>query len=338
VSLGAFVLTLPGLALADAQRVSLLTPSCELPGVDTSELRQAVALELQADGLLLSPAGQHSPGSDVLLLVEAACPGPDQLTLRAERGTARQSRAFRLSELAVPQRSRALSLSLAELAALVLEPPASKSTAAKAETDTEPVAIVEQDSAPVAVPAPAPSLPASSPARARVPKIPAPVRAPAWRLGLSPELRYFERTALWGARAQLERARFRYGVGLLMAPTEVAAGRVWTRLVHASGTYALPLWGDAERSLVESGPRVGLGYTFMSVRASADSIGQDARDWYADLAWTARFTAALSRSVRLSFGAEVGYGRGPIGYADNVIVAQTSGPFASAFLQSSLPL
>jgi hypothetical protein len=40
----------------------------------------------------------------------------------------------------------------------------------------------------------------------------------------------------------------------------------------------------------------------------------------------------------MGLGAEIGYGRGPIGYADNVVVAQTAGPFASLLLEGSLLL
>ena len=60
-----------------------------------------------------------------------------------------------------------------------------------------------------------------------------------------------------------------------------------------------------------------------------------------DLFWQVdpdHFWIASKRSMRLGLGAELGYGRGPIGYADNVVIAQTSGPFASLSVESSLQL
>jgi hypothetical protein len=338
-SLGALLLSLPRPVLAaDTQSVSLLLPGCELPGVSAGELRRAVALELQSEGLILSPAGDLSPDRDAQVLVEATCSAPDELTLRAQHGVVHQSRVFRLSELAVPQRPRALALSISELASLVLHPPALKPMAREPlvpEPEDEPTPAVKPP--PAAAPA-APAAPASalSPASAAAnPSLP--IEA-AWRLALVPELRFFSHTSLWGARAQLERARFRYTVGLLASLRQAPAGSVWTRLAQVSAAYAFPLSGEARRSLIETGPRLGLGYAFMSARAAADATATDARDWYADVAWALRYSTTVSRSVRLGLGAELGYGRGPIGYAGNVVIAQTSGPFASLLLEGSLLL
>jgi len=86
---------------------------------------------------------------------------------------------------------------------------------------------------------------------------------------------------------------------------------VSTWLAQVSAAYAFPLLGESRRSLVETGPRLGLGYTFMSSRAVADATANDARDWYADLAWTVRCSTRVSRSAELGLAAELGYGRGP---------------------------
>jgi hypothetical protein len=344
-ALSLLLATVPGAALADTQRVSLLLPGCELPGVSSEELRQAVALELQPDGLMLAAAGELSPERDVLLQVEGACPNPDELTLRAQRTGTRLSRTFRLSELAIEQRPRALSLSLSELASLVLHAPAPDST-------SEPVPVEPRDEEPPAAPElPAPSTdavsapPARKPAaeRARPARAVSAERAPpptnqAARLALAPELRWFAHSTLWGARVALERERFRYHAGLLLGASHAAAGSVWTQLVHAGAAYAFPVLGAAEGSRLETGPRLGLGYTFMSAQASAHAQGFDARDWYADAAWAVGYRATISRSVGLRLCAELGYGRGPIGYADDVVIAQTSGPFASLSLEGSLQL
>lgn len=337
----AALLTLSSPAVAaDAGRVALLLPSCELPGVSAGELRHAVALDLQAEALLLAPAGELSPERDVQVLIEATCPTPDELTLSAERGGEQQRRSLRLSELSLEQRARALSLALSELVSLVLHPPPPRPA-----LSTPEAAFPPED--PPAPPSPAPIV---EPAPARVPapkpalvttrdQAPIDTRArPRWRVGFAPVLRLFEGTPLWGAQVQLSRARIRYGAGLLMARKEAPAGSVWTRLVHASVGYALPLLGEAQRATLESGPRLGLGYTFLSAEGRGRVLAYDARDWYLDAAWTARYEAALSGSLRLGLGAELGYGRGPIGYADDVPLAQTSGVFASLLLDGSLPL
>lgn len=353
VSLGLLLIGLPRPALADPQRVSLLLPGCELPGASANELRRALALELQSEGLVLSPAGELSPERDVQVLVEASCPAPDQLTLRAQRGAVQQLRTFRLSDLAAEQRPRALSLSISELASLLLQPPApgpvepeptllDENEATPATPPPAPPATTPPRATPAPTPPPAtpPSAPSAASSPARVPVTPTPPtpRQSGSRLAFAPELRFFPHTFLWGARAQLARAHFRYAAGLLLATSHASAGRVLTRLVHGSVTYAFPVLGQVPRSLLETGPRLGVGYTFMSARASGNASANDARDWYADLAWTLSYSSPISRSLRLGLGAELGYGRGPIGYADNLVVAQTSGPFASLLLECSLDL
>lgn len=321
---------------AEPERVALLLPGCELPGVNGAELRRALALDLKTEGLVLAPAGELSPERDLQLRVEAACPTPESLSLRAERAAERQSRTLLLSDLALDQRPRALSLALSELVSLVLRPP-QRSEALTAE---EPPAAE-----------PAPAAPAPTPALVPPPApIPAPPvvtlqsdtgRAPAavvWRLGIAPGLRFFQGTRLWGGELQLARAGWRLGGGLWMARNTATSGAVWTRLVQASVGYGFPLLSNAGGSLLESGPRLGVGHTFMSVAPRNGAQGHDARDWYFDGAWTARYSSAISTRVRLGLGVEIGYARGPIGYADDARIAQTSGPFGSLVFDGSLPL
>ena len=342
--LGALLLTLSRPTLADnAERVSLLMPGCELPFVNAGELRQAVALDLQSEGLTLAPAGEFAPERDLLMIIETNCLAPDELTLRAERGDIRQRRAFHLSELAIEQRPRALSLSLAELASLVLHPPPAPAPPPPSPVDPEPAGLTQSEPTAAGKPPPAavaaaPRIQPRAPARASAPaaKKHPPSDDRAYRLGLAPELRFYAHTTLWGMSTRLQRANWSCGAGLLMAAEHAPIGAVWTRLAQANAAYAFPLLGEVQASLIETGPRLGLGYAIMSARPAAGARGYDARDWYVDLAWTLRFTKAFSRALRLSLGAELGYARGPIGYADNVIIAQTSGPFASLALEVSL--
>jgi hypothetical protein len=309
--------------------------------VNGSELREAVALDLQADGLLLAPMGELSRGRDVELLIEATCPLPDLLTLHAERGSARQARTLRLSELAAEQRPRALSLALTELVSLLFIP-----APTPAEEPTPPEPEPAPATAPTAPPAPAPSTPSAPVVRpdADVKPEPSPEDAeskPAstsWWLGLAPHFRLFRVTTLGGAQALLSRGRLRYAAGLLMARSETSSGSVWTRLAHVSAAYAFPLWGEPEGSVLESGPRLGVGYGFMSARANDGVSAHDARDWYADGAWMARYRASSFASTRLGIGLEVGYGLGPVGYADDSAIARLSGPFVSLTADCSLPL
>jgi hypothetical protein len=338
-SLGALVLALSSpVGAAGEERVALLLPACELPGVNGSELREAVALDLQADGLLLAPMGELSRGRDVELLIEASCPVPELLTLHAERGSARQARTLRLSELAAEQRPRALSLALTELVSLLFIPaptPAEEPESAPASASTPPAPPALAPSTPVAPvvrpdadakPEPSPVEAESKPARA------------SWWLGLAPHFRLFRVTTLGGAQALLSRGRLRYAAGLLMARSETSSGSVWTRLAHVSAAYAFPLWGEPKGSVVESGPRLGFGYGFMSARANDGVSAHDARDWYADGAWMARYQASSFASTRLGIGLELGYGLGPVGYADDSAIARLSGPFVSLTADCSLPL
>lgn len=311
---------------AEEERVVLLLPACELPGVPASELRRAVALDLQAEGLGLAPAGELSPGRDVEVVVEAACPTPDELTLRAERGEQRPSRNFLLSELPPEQRARALSLALTELVSLVRNPPPA---AAPEAPPPEPEAVPP----PRLLPAPSPP-----PAAVVSPKSELPRAPRRFRVGVALEARFFDGTTLWGGELWLAHSRFRYGAGLLTAQSDTFSGSVWTRLVQASAAYAFPLLGNPGGSALESGPRLGVGHTFMSVQPSPFAVAHDARDWYFDAAWGARYSAAVSKSFELGLGVELGYGRGPIGYADDLVVARTSGAFASLRLDGSLSL
>jgi hypothetical protein len=323
---------------ADLPRVALLLPSCELPGAAPNELRQAVALDLQLEGVVLLPPGALSPERDLQLLIEASCPAPDELTLRAELGAEQRRRTVRLSELALEQRPRALSLALSELVSLVL----------RQATQPPPLAPSAEPPPPVTAPARAPDPPLALPAKTAesTPRLAAPTEADTsrssprtvWRLGFAPRLRFFDGTSLWGAEAQLSRARWRYGAGLLMARGATSSGVVWTRHLQASAAYAFPLLNNAAGAALGTGPRVGVGYTFMSAHADATATAYDARDWYVDAAWTAHYSAPLSGAFQLGLGAELGYARGPIGYGDGLVIARTSGLFAAVALDGSLPL
>jgi hypothetical protein len=320
-------------------RVALLLPACEGPGVAASDLRAAVALDLRDVSLTLAPPGEMSSSSDVLVQVATDCSTYSQFTLQAQFADVRHTRHVDLSELASAQRARALSLAVAELLALFAE--------ATDPSDPSPSPL---PSTPPAEPAatPAPAEPTSTVPPARAPSAKAAVRTGAappvpahrrgkrsaspWSLSVAPELRFFDTTQLWGGRAVARYAVWSAGLDLLRSQDNVLPGRVTTLLLHGSIAYSHVVSGARERSHLEAGPRVGFGRSFMTAEASSGAAAHDAQDLYLDAALTGRYS--LRASPRLSFGvgAELGYARGPIGYADDVEVARTAGACAALLL------
>jgi hypothetical protein len=97
-----------------------------------------------------------------------------------------------------------------------------------------------------------------------------------------------------------------------------------------------PVWGSREGSLFEAGPRVGAGIAILHAVPDGMARAADAFDVYFDAAVTARISFKWGRTVRSGVGAEVGYARGPVGYADGVEVARSAGPFASLLVDATL--
>lgn len=350
----ALLMTLAFAALAaDApfSRVTMLLPTCEQPGLGASELREAVALDLRDEHLTLAPAGELSPSTDVLVRIEAGCVAEGELTLHAEFGDERHTRRVNLRELRPQQRARALSLAIAELLALFGESPSP--SAREAPGVAAPPAPAEATAPPaVSAPASTPSLPA-----AHVAKVPPPHHdaqpsdgegrtdrphenplAAQWRVSLAPELRFFGTTWLWGGRALAHYGAWSAGVDALRGQTSVQAGRVRTLVVHGSVGYSLVSIAGGERAAFEAGPRLGVGRAFMAAEANASAQAYDAEDVYFDAAFGARYSRRLSSVLRLGLGSELGYARGPIGYADDLPIARASGMFAALFIEASMRL
>jgi len=332
----------------------MLLPACEQAGLTSSELREAVALDLRDQHLTLAPAGELSPATDVLVRIEAACSADRELTLRAEFGDERHARRVDLRELPLPQRARALSLAVAELLALFGQP-LPPSTGELLDTATPPSAASPADSAPLsAVSAPASATsqppprqtPAPPPRQDLPPKdakngsdrqrtSPAPTHF--W-LSLAPELRFFDTTWLWGGRALAHYGAWSAGVDLLRAQESVPAGRVTTVVVHGSVAYSFVFTGGGERSRFEAGPRLGWGRAFMAADANASARATDVQDVYFDAAFGAGYSLRLSPMLRVGVGGELGYARGPVGYADDLAVVGVSGAFAALFADASVRL
>ena len=330
-------------------RVAMLLPTCEQPGLDWHELREAVALDLRDEQLTLAAAGELSSATDVLVRIEAGCSAESELTLHAEFADERHSRRVDLRELPPPQRARALSLALAELLALfghAAPPDASEPGRAAAPPATAGPTGLPAVSAPVSATSQPPArktlVPplrgASLPSSAENPtdrEHPSPL-PPRWRLSLAPELRFFGTTWLWGGRALAHYGAWSAGIDVLRAQESVQAGSVSTLLVHGSVAYSFVLLGGSERSAFEAGPRLGVGRAFMAARATASARAYDAQDLYFDAAFGARYSLRLSPVFRFGVGGELGYARGPVGYADDIEVASTSGAFAALFVDASV--
>jgi hypothetical protein len=330
-------------------RVALLLPACEAPGLSAGELRSAVTLDLRDEGVTLAPAGEHSPSTDVLVSLEAACETPTELTLSASFQDERHARRVDLGELPPAQRARVLSLSLAELLSQFEHAPPSLAPGPApveekpADTPAPPTAPPEPAKpAPVSKqPAPKPRAPAPSDVSTRDEgdsRRPTTDASSRWQLSLAPELRFFQTTTLWGGQAAVRRGRWAAGLHLLTAQRSVLAGSVTTVTPHASVAYFLPLFGRSEGALFEAGPRLGAGRTFMTAEASAVGKASNAEDVYLDAAAQASYSLRFMSVWRAVLGAELGYAHGPIGYADDLVIARTSGPFASVWLEGALAL
>lgn len=333
-------------------RVALLLPNCDQPGLSSSELREAVALDLRDESLTLAPAGELSSATDVLVRIEAACLAESELTLQAEFGVERRTRRVDLREVPPAQRARALSLAVAELLALFGQPPQPPGTIELSQTPAPSVAAGPSTPPVVSTagsatkpplvnqPATLPPRPNSqsaevkdSGARQHTNRLPA-----AWRLSLAPALRIFDTTWLWGGRALVYYGGWSAGVDLLRAHAKVQAGSVTTLVVHGTFAYAFELLEQGQRSALEAGPRLGLGRAFMTAEAAASARAYDAQDVYCDAAFGVRYSLRFSPVFRVGVGAELGYAAGPVGYADDLEVANTSGTFAALLIDVSAKL
>jgi hypothetical protein len=336
-----------------ATRVALLLPACEKPGLSQSEVQSALALDLRDEGLVLAPLGEVSP-DDVLVRIDSGCSTEAELTLQVALRNDTRTRHIDLSELPPAQRARALSLSLAELLSQLdrsPEPPADAAEAA-AIAQATPAAATSSEAAPAKPPSPAapglakpaskaPLQPAAEATTSntddRTPQSPRKARA-IWQLTLAPELRFFQTSSLWGARALGHYGAWSAGLDLLNAQQSAPTGSVSTFVVHASCAYGFRLLGEAAGSLLEAGPRLGAGRTFMIARANATGHAASAQDVYLDIAFGARYSFKLSSAFRIGLGTELGYASGPIGYADNLEIARTAGGFASVMLDGGVQL
>lgn len=337
-------------------RVVLLLPACTEPGLRSDELRDAVALDLRDEGLSLAPKGELSLETDVLVRVETSCAPDDDPKLYAEFGEEHHTRRVELSGLPSAQRARALSLALAELLSLfsrrtsqtLSEPDSSDvpNVTAAVRATAGDAADSETPAAAASAPQPKPTTPpatATSFAAGRTVSDERPPRSPqgaasGWRLSLSPELRWFSGSVLWGGRGLVHRGRWSAGIDLLVAETQVAQGTVRTVVAHGTFAYGWLLVGGPETTTLELVPRVGAGRAFLEAFASNGASAVSAQDVYFDAALGANCSFGVARLFRVGLTAELGYASGPIGYADDTEVARVSGTFVALLVGAGLRL
>lgn len=159
-------------------------------------------------------------------------------------------------------------------------------------------------------------------------------RAPL-RLGIAPELRVFEGSPLWGARVAAEQWPWTASLDGLATEASVPAGEVTSVMAQLNLARLTRLLGNPDSMTFEAGPRVGVGIGAFLVDAGPNARGADALDIYLDAAITTRWLLLGARRFRAGLAAEIGYARGPAGYADGREVTRMFGPFVSLLLDAS---
>jgi hypothetical protein len=327
---------------ADAPaRALLLLPACPLEGVTEQELRAALALELQADGVTLAEPGGDLGRSDLLLEVESSCHPGAELRLRVLFRDRERQRTLSLAELPRGTRARLLALSLAELVDR-LEPKATAPEASEAPSTGEPppAAPPATSDAPSSSPSPAPP-PEPEPSDETVADE-APLDSPPESLdlarpiafGVAPELRWFTpKSALFGGRLTFDTTRITGGAGLLVGRSGSNVGDVDALLVHGFAGYRL-FHEELGRGLsLGLGPRVGVGWIQVAGSSSdAEIETSSASAPYFDASVFGELRADVSPLLRFSLGAEAGVARGLVALADGDPVASYDGFFVGGFL------
>ncbi len=306
-------------AAESPSRVVLLLPSCEEPGLSSSDVRTALELELHASELA-------SLDRDLLLRVDSSCDAETSLRLHALWGRKALDRELRVQELPEPARARALALAAAELL-----------TALRSPDRVEPEKIVLDEAAPAA-PTPTPT-----PKRAGAEDTDAPspdtdrelardnarVRSKrrARSLGASLELRDFAlETAMAGARVHYDWGKVGLGLSALFARQSESLGSVSALVLHGLFDWRLAeLPFTASTSLI-GGARGGFGVVSVSSKATAGALDTTVADPYLDLAAFSEVGTLLSRT-RVALRVEVGYALGMTALQNEREIASYAGPF-----------
>jgi hypothetical protein len=322
-------------------RALLLLPTCPLEGISEQELRAALALELQADGLTLAAPGDGFGRSDALLEIDSTCQPNAELSLRVLFQDKERSRTLSLAELPPGTRSRMLALSLAELIdRLEPEPPAPAAPAPMAEESAppespEPAAPPPESSAPPPAETPASEArePAPVPPEIDAPEEPTP-SGQRLALVLAPELRWFSSgDALFGGRLGLDTTRVFAGAGLLIGGSSSDVGDVDALLLQGFAGYRLIDRELGSGFSTSFGPRAGLGWIEVTGSSGDNDVAAtSAGTLYLDAAVFGDVRLVLSRQFRFSLGVEGGVSRGLVALADGATAASYDGVFIAGFL------
>ncbi len=329
-------------------RAILLLPACPLEGVSEQELRAALALELQADGVSLAEPRDGFGRSDILLEIASSCRPDAELSLRVLFHDRERARTLTLGGLPPGTRSRMLALSLAELVDR-LEPETQPAGPAPTEAAEAPAATEAppEAAAEAAAPAAPPEAPAS-PAAANEPIQPSEWIEPDERvdrpssvprnqsaaIGLAPDLRWFSSgTALFGGRLFRDSSRWFFGAGLLVGRSSSGVGDVDALLVQGLAGYRLVEADLGAGFSTSFGPRLGIGWIEVSGSSENDRVdATSAGSLYLDASVMSDVRYALSRHFRCSLGLEGGVARGLAALADGEEVVSYDGAFIAGFL------
>jgi hypothetical protein len=334
-------------------RALLLLPACPLEGVSEQDLRAALALELEADGVALAKPGDGFGRSDVLLEIESSCHPGTELSLRVLFHDRERARSLALADLPPGTRSRMLALSLAELVDR-LDPERSPA-ATPALEGAEPPDSAEAPPAPAAESAPAPA-PARSPPKAPTPAVPPEATEPAkpsepvddftsgapparrTAFGIAPELRWFTSgSSLFGGRLALDTARLVFGAGLLVGSSGSDVGDVDALLVQGLVGYRVVDAGLGAGFSTSFGPRLGFGWVEVTGSSSdAEVTATSAGEPYIDASAFAELRYVVSPHFHCSLGVEGGVSHGLVALADGEPVASYDGVFVAGFLRLML--
>jgi hypothetical protein len=330
-------------------RALLLLPSCPLDGISEPELRSALALELQDDGLTLAQPGDGFGRSDVLLEVDSPCQPHAELSLRVLFQDRERARTLSLDDLPPGTRSRLLALSLAELVdRLEPAPPATEPSLAASPPEDAPSAPVapapeasrpkpeprpeprtEKPAAPQPEPVASPS--ASPPVDTAQPRTASDART---ALELAPELRWFSSgDALFGGRIGLDAPRLVAGAGVVLGSAGAEIGDAETFLLQGFLGYRLIRSELADRFSAGFGPRVGVGWVEVTgLPLDGEVNGASAGAPYFDVAAFGDVRYVVSPYFRVSLGVEGGVCRGLTALADGEAIASYDGVFIAGFI------
>lgn len=334
----------PEVATPEAALVHI---DCAKPRLDGAALYESLALELQAQGIVLRPLDAFESDDNFVLEVRTDCETRQQLVLRAARGVRSAEQRFSLADVPQSSEPRTVALALAEL----LEDFRARGEADAAPTDGSSATNQPGDGAtkPGLNNAVGPSLDlgpevdnafrGEPPVTVRdVPPEPEPDQGVYLMGNFGVEQRTFRlSTSLVGLNAGFSLERAELGASLLRGQATSPADETLTTVV---GNLALG-YRVAEvtngRWTASVTPRFGFGN--LVVAAPPDEESGEAgttTELYGDVAARVSVNARLWSRLGLTLNSEAGYGRGLLPIVDGPTTHRYTGLFLGVALLGSV--